>query len=526
MASLYKKPVIVADPKTGKKIKTKSKKWWGRFRNEHGVERRVPLAVDKTAAQAMLNELVKKMERRAIGIDDPFETHRRRPLVDHVSDFDSYLTNKGSTPDYVKLTKQRVETIIDAGKFQRILDINAGRVQEALANLRADGRSAASSNHYLRAIKMFTRWLVRDRRTADDRLAHLSMLNAKTDLRHQRRTLGVDEISKLIEASRNGVPFRDLSGPDRAVLYLVAVNTGLRANELASLVPASFDLDGNPPTVTVEAAYSKHRRQDVLPIRPDLAAIVKEHLLARRLGSMAKIWPGTWCLKASAKMLRLDLAAAGIPYRDDADRVFDFHALRHQFISSLARAGAHPKEAQTLARHSTIAITMDRYTHIGMYDMVSALNKLPTIPSTPDQNSAAVALATGTDGRSEVPTMVPRGAENGAVQPASPALRVAPVCTENGSRSNPKNENPVAASRPRGRTLRTGSHLNASRRTTRGARSTLARATGLEPATTGSTVRYSNQLSYAPGTEKMYGSAAAASRGICRSTEPFPQRRR
>src|SRR6266852_1754914 len=27
----------------------------------------------------------------------------------------------------------------------------------------------------------------------------------------------------------------------------------------------------------------------------------------------------------------------------------------------------------------------------------------------------------------------------------------------------------------------------------------LARATGLEPATTGSTVRYSNQLSYAPG---------------------------
>jgi hypothetical protein len=29
-----------------------------------------------------------------------------------------------------------------------------------------------------------------------------------------------------------------------------------------------------------------------------------------------------------------------------------------------------------------------------------------------------------------------------------------------------------------------------------------ARATGLEPATTGSTVRYSNQLSYAPGAEK------------------------
>jgi hypothetical protein len=30
MANLYKKPVVVTDSKTGQKIKTKSKKWWGR----------------------------------------------------------------------------------------------------------------------------------------------------------------------------------------------------------------------------------------------------------------------------------------------------------------------------------------------------------------------------------------------------------------------------------------------------------------------------------------------------------------
>src|SRR5262245_42020739 len=46
MASLYKKPIVVVDPKTGKKTKTKSKKWWGRYRDETGVERRVPLASD------------------------------------------------------------------------------------------------------------------------------------------------------------------------------------------------------------------------------------------------------------------------------------------------------------------------------------------------------------------------------------------------------------------------------------------------------------------------------------------------
>ena len=52
MASLYKKPVTVTDQKTGQKIKAKSKKWWGRYRDENGGERRVPLAVDKAAAQA------------------------------------------------------------------------------------------------------------------------------------------------------------------------------------------------------------------------------------------------------------------------------------------------------------------------------------------------------------------------------------------------------------------------------------------------------------------------------------------
>ena len=51
MASLYKKPVIVRDPKTGEKVKTKSKKWWGRYTDSLGCEKRVPLATEKMVAQ-------------------------------------------------------------------------------------------------------------------------------------------------------------------------------------------------------------------------------------------------------------------------------------------------------------------------------------------------------------------------------------------------------------------------------------------------------------------------------------------
>src|SRR5262245_53004749 len=57
--------------------------------------------------------------------------------------------------------------------------------------------------------------------------------------------------------------------------------------------------------------------------------------------------------------------------------------------------------------------------------------------------------------------------------------------------------------------------------------SLLARATGLEPATTGSTVRYSNQLSYAPGTLRT-GNAVSitadkkCSKGRAGQTAVFP----
>lgn len=68
MASIYKKPIVVTDPKTGEKVKKKSAKWWGRYRDALGRDRRVPLAKDKAAAQAMLNEIVQEVERERAGV--------------------------------------------------------------------------------------------------------------------------------------------------------------------------------------------------------------------------------------------------------------------------------------------------------------------------------------------------------------------------------------------------------------------------------------------------------------------------
>jgi integrase len=218
---------------------------------------------------------------------------------------------------------------------------------------------------------------VKNRRTPYDALVSLSRQNAEVDVRHPRRALGADLFAQLVEAARVGKAFRGLTGPDRAILYTTAAYTGLRASELASLTPESFELDAALPTLTVEAAYSKRRRQDTIVLRPDLAKLLGEYITPKEPG--CPLWPGTW-VDIGAEMVRLDLAAAGIPYADERGLLYDFHALRHEFITGLVTAGVSPKAAQDLARHSDIRLTMNVYTHLGLHDRAAALERLPALP--------------------------------------------------------------------------------------------------------------------------------------------------
>jgi hypothetical protein len=190
-----------------------------------------------------------------------------------------------------------------------------------------------------------------------------------------------------------------------------------RAQELASLTRAAFRLDGATPTATVAAAYSKHKREDVQPIRPELAAVLRAWIADRPAGE--RLWPGKWWIHA-AKMVRADLAAAranwingvgedahererrersdSLTYTDADGRVFDFHSLRGQFVSALEAAGVSLKMLQTLARHSDIKTTLKHYARVQVSDAQAALDKLPPLPSPVDPESVEC-RATGTGGR-------------------------------------------------------------------------------------------------------------------------------
>ncbi len=94
--------------------------------------------------------------------------------------------------------------------------------------------------------------------------------NAKEDRRHDRRTLGLEELRQLIDAAHNGPALAGVTGPVRALCYRLAVTSGLRYAELASLIPESFDFQ-NGPSVTVAAAYTKNGQTATLLLPDDLA---------------------------------------------------------------------------------------------------------------------------------------------------------------------------------------------------------------------------------------------------------------
>ena len=363
MASVFKRK----RKKNGQQIE--AEKYTIQYTDADGNVCRVTGYTDKAKSW----ELARKLE-SGEAVDEHIK-HRKTPLTDHLEAYKRHLKAQNNSADYVAQTEKRIKAILDGCGFVQLRNVNVPDLENWLADQREKKFfGIKTSNYYARDFKSFITWLVDSNRAETNRLARFAPLNSETDDRRERRFLDADEFAKLIEATVTGPLYRRINGVDRVMLYLVAANTGLRVGELASLTPESFDLDAG--VVNVRAAHSKRRRNDEQPLRRGLIELLRQWLMGRS----GKLWPSSWS-NTAAQMLQLDLKAAGIPYEDTAGRVFDFHALRHQFITGLALADVPVKVAQILARHSTIVLTMDCYSHVGKNDAAEALEKLPPLPA-------------------------------------------------------------------------------------------------------------------------------------------------
>jgi integrase/recombinase XerD len=369
----------------------KAGKWTIWYIAEDGRKRERAGFTDKARSVDEAIRLEAEARKIRDGVVDPRQEKRRhaslRSAGAHVGDYRGHLIAKGGTPKHAGHVAGVLNRLLDLAGVATIADLAPDRIQEALGLMRDRGKSARTCNHARGAVRAFARWLHHAGRIAElpPGIAALATFNEKEDARLVRRALSPEEVARLLAAAGAGAPVvaaygatkskhhaTMITGPERRVLYLLAMSTGFRADELRNLTPEAFHLEGDSPTITCAAAYTKNGREAVQPIRRDVAAELAPWLATRPPGAPVLPVP-----EKTAELLARDLKAAGIAPVDEAGRVVDFHALRASFITNLYRKTRDPKAVQKLARHSTITLTMDRYCKLEDADVRAALEDEP-----------------------------------------------------------------------------------------------------------------------------------------------------
>ena len=162
--------------------------------------------------------------------------------------------------------------------------------------------------------------------------------------------------------------------------------------------------------MSVSAGYTKNGEPATLPLPSDVADDLRDW--TSRVPEGSPVFP---LPSRGADMLKVDLDAAGIPYRDASGLVFDFHALRCQCATLADGAGVSPRVAQKLMRHSTLELT-GRYTRPRMLDVEGAIGALPSLRPTPPAREAGVRHGYGwtIHKRPPFPSFAPRRGRIGA----------------------------------------------------------------------------------------------------------------
>ncbi|MCK4752730.1 MAG: site-specific integrase [Planctomycetes bacterium] len=340
------------------------------------------------------------------GLLDSQRLQSGKLLREHLADWRQSLVAAGCTAEHLKALCPRVEKIIRDGSFSTISDISPAKVERYLIRLRDKGEvitlkqtyrktkkpktktvkiSKATYNHYVRAIRQFCKWLV-DTDRIDKSPVHVLKKITVTDedKRRPARTLTIKEVRNLIQTTSQAEDYRGIPGPERALIYVLANESGLRAGEIRKLKLSDFDFKAL--TLTVRAEVSKSRKLAVLPLRADTAAKIQEHIKRKLPTASAFNMPNQPHL-----MIKADLSRAGIPYKTEAG-IAHFHAQRHNFATALDMAAMSAKTAQTLMRHSDPRLTLNIYTH-GV-----ASRERAAIESLPDLYTPTTKTNTGTDG--------------------------------------------------------------------------------------------------------------------------------
>ena len=227
----------------------------------------------------------------------------------------------------------------------------------------------------------------------------------KADARRRRRALPLDQLQQFVEVvrtrplanARTAIQKRKdrpsethcnlkpgyeaallLKGRERALVYAAAASTGFREGELSEMRVGDLGLGGTQPHIRLGGDRTKNGQEAVMPLSSEMAAALKDWVsdTGKKPGDLLFAVPNYSTVMRNWKK---DLAAAGIQYRDDQGRYFDFHSLRKCLGSFLRLAGIDPAVSMKLMRHSDIRLTMQVYNDDQLADLHRVVQSIPQL---------------------------------------------------------------------------------------------------------------------------------------------------
>jgi integrase len=395
--------------------------WIAAWKDESGTWRHKTGTASKDDTLRMgrrLEREAKAKSLRRIG-SDPFEQHKEAPISEHVDAYVATLQRRQRSSDYVSQIRAILLRVIEAAAIKSIGEIDVVRIGDAIDGLpRQQGKYAKSSPAageaslrtkatYASRMRSFARWLVKAQRLRSNPLEALEFQDdhGQSPAKRKRRALSRPEASKLLAAaesrplnelltSRRGknrgalaatcrsdraVERARLRGKARKTIYMLALWTGLRRNEIKQLRWGDLKLEGDRPSIDLRAATAKSRKAARIPVHEELRQALHEwrEAQAEPPSASSSLFPSLPDMKA----FRADLALAGIRFEVPGRGVVDFHALRKTFGTWLAAGGIPRRLRQAAMRHASPELTETTYMDEDELPVFEHLSAMPTIAS-------------------------------------------------------------------------------------------------------------------------------------------------
>jgi len=346
---------------------------------------------------------------------EPSAATASQPLLEHMEAWLADMAAKKRSTGHIANSRNHLKDFFNDMKASHWHDLSKEKIRAALENrIAKSGASARTYNSRLVSIRTFVRWCIETDRAATDPTLGIKHRNEKADRRRVRRPLSPDGLRRVIaaaNASDTVVGF--MTGPERALLYLVAASTGWRWSELRRSRRMDYFLNDDPPLLAPPGWTQKSGRDDRIPLRADVAQAIRDYFAEHPANPDAPAFPMPRSVTGAA-MLRHDLANTGdpadvaeakrargetplepIPYKDERGRVADFHSLRHALATMVSQAGIQVKLAQGILRHANPSLTLEVYTHAEDAERAAALEALPALLPPAQRDAAAPIGDTG-----------------------------------------------------------------------------------------------------------------------------------